>query len=127
MENEILQQRIEAYIKAYNNFDVDGMLSTLHPEIEFKNITSGEVTLTIKGLEAFKAQAEQAISLFTLRKQTITGISFDNQQAEVQIDYQGILAVDLPNGLKAGNTLELKGKSVFLFEDNLIRYIEDIS
>jgi hypothetical protein len=127
MENELLQQRIEAYIKAYNNFDVDGMLSTLHPEIEFKNITSGEVTLTIKGLEAFKAQAEQAISLFTQRKQTITCISFDNQQAEVQIDYQGILAVDLPNGLKAGNTLELKGKSVFLFEDNLIRYIEDIS
>jgi hypothetical protein len=127
MENELLQQRIEAYIKAYNNFDVDGMLSTLHPEIEFKNITSGEVTLTIKGLEAFKAQAEQAISLFTQRKQTITCISFDNQQAEVQIDYQGILAVDLPNGLKAGNTLELKGKSVFLFEDNLICYIEDIS
>ena len=127
MENPLLQQKIEEYIKAYNNFDVPGMLATLHPEIEFKNITNGEVTLAIQGIEAFKAQAQQATQFFRQRKQTITQTKFSTQQIEVWIDYQAVLALDLPNGLKAGDALALQGKSIFRFKDNLIIYLEDIS
>jgi hypothetical protein len=127
MEQSDIQQRIEAYINAYNNFDVAGMLATLHPSIEFKNMANGELTLTTKGIKAFEAQARQATQFFKQRKQTITAITFANQQAEVNIDYQGVLAIDLPNGLKSGDTLTLQGKSIFRFTDNLISYLEDIS
>ncbi len=127
MEQQFIQQRIEEYINAYNEFDVASMLATLHPDIEFKNISNGEVTLTIKGIQGFEAQARQATQFFKQRKQTITAISVANQQAQVDIDYQGVLAVDLPNGLKSGDTLTLKGKSIFHFRDNLISYLEDIS
>jgi hypothetical protein len=127
MKQSDIQQRIEAYINAYNNFDVAGMLATLHPEIEFKNISNGEVTLATKGIEAFEAQARQATEFFKQRKQIITAITIANHQAQVEIDYKGVLAVDLPNGLKSGDTLALKGKSIFHFTDNLIIYLEDIS
>lgn len=127
MEKHLIQQRIAAYIEAYNEFDVAGMLATLHPAIEFKNITNGEVTLATQGLEAFEVQAQQATQFFKQRQQTITSFQFDNQQAEVSIDYQAILAVDLPIGLKAGDKLVLKGKSIFRFQNNLIVSIEDIS
>ncbi len=127
MEQQALQQRIEAYIKAYNEFDIEGMLATLHPAIEFKNTSNGEVTLTTKGLEAFNKHSQQATQFFKERKQTVTGISFADNQAEVSIDYHGILAIDLPNGIKAGDKLELKGKSIFRFDNNLIIYLEDIS
>jgi len=38
-----------------------------------------------------------------------------------------IFANDMPSGEKAGDKLELKGKSVFRFKDDLIIVIEDIS
>jgi hypothetical protein len=48
------------------------MLAQLHPEIEFKNSSNGQVTLALHGLEAFKAQAQQATQFFKQRRQTIT-------------------------------------------------------
>lgn len=35
------QQQIEHYIKAYNTFDVGGMLRDLHPDVAFENIAVG--------------------------------------------------------------------------------------
>lgn len=127
MENKAVHAAIERYINAYNNFDVEGMLTVLHPEIEFKNITAGEVTLCIQGLAAFKSQAETVLPFFSSRKQTITGVQNDDEQTEVLIAYNAILAIDLPNGLKAGQQLELNGKSIFKLNDDLIISIADIS
>jgi len=127
MENNALHHTIKEYINAYNNFDVAGMLAVLHPEIQFKNRTAGEVTMTIDGLAAFKSQAESVLPFFTERKQTVTGVDDSNGQTEISIDYKAILAADLPNGLKAGEQLELQGKSIFRLKDGLIVFIEDIS
>lgn len=122
-----LQQIVEQYIIAYNNFDLDGMLKKLHPAIVFKNITQGEVDLVTNGLTEFKSQAEKATTLFSERNQVITGFKFRHQQVEVAIDYQAVLAIDLPNGLKKGEGITLKGKSIFNFENDLIVLIEDYS
>jgi len=127
MENNVLHPSIIKYIHAYNNYDVDGMLSALHPEIQFKNITAGEVTHTLNGIAAFKSQAESILPLFSERKQTIIEWHSSEEQIEVLIDYIAILNADFPNGLKAGEQLHLKGKSIFRIQDNLIIAIEDIS
>lgn len=121
------QTIIEQYIQAYNQFDVPGMLTHLHPDVEFRNITNGEVTLSLKGKTAFGQQAEQATRYFTQRKQSIESIQFGDGQAEVLIDYEAILAVDLPNGMKTGDSLALQGKSVFRFQGQQIISMEDIS
>ena len=122
-----IQQTIENYIKAYNNFDIEGMLVQLHPEVEFENIANGEVTLSLKGIEAFKKQAEEAAKYFTQREQKITELAITNNTAEAQIDYSAILAINLPNGMQAGDELELKGKSVFTFKDGKIIKLQDYS
>lgn len=44
-----------------------------------------------------------------------------------EIDYSATLATDLPNGLKKGHKIELKGKSIFKFLDNKIIELIDIS
>lgn len=126
-ENDNRSTIIKNYIKAYNNFDVENMLSNLHDDIEFKNISNGEVNLTTKGITEFKTQAEKAKSIFSKREQKITALHFDENKAEVEISYTGILAVDLPNGLKSGHKIELNGQSIFTFQDNKIIKIEDIS
>jgi hypothetical protein len=121
------EEIIKNYIIAYNNFDIDGMCAQLHPEIEFINIENGETNLTLNGIDAFKAQAKQAEAIFKTRQQEITAIFYGDNHVEVDINYTGILATDLPNGLKAGDEIELKGKSVFQFHDGFIIKLVDMS
>lgn len=118
---------IESYIQAYNAFDVAGMLKDLHSQVNFKNIANDQVNLELQGIEAFENQANQAKTLFSQRQQTITNIQFGEQEVTIQIDYEGTLAQDLPNGLKAGETIKLNGRSVFRFKENKISEIQDIS
>ena len=50
-----------------------------------------------------------------------------NGKVIIEIVYQAILAVDLPNGMKAGEGLSLNGKSIFSFVDDKIAIIIDES
>jgi hypothetical protein len=127
MNKDLIKEIVEDFINAYNQFDIDRMVSYVHPEIEFRNISEGEVTHAIKGVEGFKLQAREAGYYFTERRQTITRLLIEEQKAEAFVDYSGTLAVDLPNGLQEGDKIEMQGKSVFTFEDGKILRLEDIS
>ncbi|MBC8083740.1 MAG: nuclear transport factor 2 family protein [Hymenobacter sp.] len=121
------KQLIQAYIEAYNRFDVDGMVADLHDEVVFKNIADGEVNLTTTGKESFRQQAERARQYFSQREQRVTYWQVVGNQVEVLIDYTGVAAVEFPNGLKPGDTLRMQGKSVFQLEGGKILSIEDSS
>ncbi|MCC3156635.1 GNAT family N-acetyltransferase [Hymenobacter sp. 15J16-1T3B] len=121
------QQLVQEYIDAYNRFDVAGMLRPLHPDVVFRNVAGGEVTLTTNGQNAFRQQAEQATQYFTQREQRVTDWRVAAGRVEINIDYNAVLAVELPNGLKPGDALQLQGRSVFGIFDGLIRSIDDIS
>ena len=125
--SEKLSQIIQNYVDAYNNFDVEGMIKNLHENIIFKNISNGEINLITNGKVAFEEQAQQAKQFFKTRQQTITENIINNEFIEIAIDYQGVIAIDLPNGLKENDKIELKGKSIFKFMDDKIIEITDIS
>lgn len=126
MEQE-KKQMISDYVAAYNAFDVDGMLTHLHADVRFQNVSSGEVNLTTEGIHEFAAQAEAAKAYFKERQQSITAWHFTDETVTVDIAYSGRLAIDLPNGMKAGDMLELKGQSIFEFSEGKIRSITDLS
>ena len=121
------QALIEAYIQAYNQFDVEGMTQNLHDQVVFQNVSQGEVDMNLEGKEAFQTQAEAAKAYFSERKQTITSWDFQDNQVTIDIDYVAILAMDFPNGMKAGDTLQMKGQSAFVFEGEKIIRITDKS
>ncbi|GGH22773.1 nuclear transport factor 2 family protein [Mucilaginibacter phyllosphaerae] len=121
------QNIIKSYINAYNNFGIDGMLATLDESIVFENITDGKLTMTLKGINEFKIQAEYGKALFSSRRQTITDFKDASQHTEIEINYHAVLATDLPNGMKKGHELNLKGRSIFKFTENKIVYIRDES
>ncbi len=126
MRNE-QKRMIENYVNSYNNFDIEGMIQDLDQDIIFENYTGDTLDLKIEGLDGFIKQAESATSFFKERQQTITSWQFDNDLVRITIDYEGILAVDLPNGMKSGDTLQLKGVSEFTFKGNKINSIKDKS
>ena len=118
---------IENYVTSYNSFDVDGMTKYLDENVVFENISNGTVDLRTEGLNEFKKQAESTKQYFRQRKQTIETWEFKDSIVSVGIDYEAILDMDLPNGLKRGDTLKLKGKSKFEFDKGKIIKLTDES
>lgn len=127
MEEITIQTLINKYLISYNSLDVEGMMELLHKDIEFRNFSNGVVDTETKGIESFRQLAEQSAKLFSQRSQTAREIKVSGNIAEIKVDYEAILAVDLPNGMKAGDVLKLQGKSVFHIEDGKLIVIEDYS
>ena len=119
---------VKQYIDAYNAFDVAGMVALLDSNVHFQNIVEGQTNLSLLGRTAFKEQAIQAAAVFAERRQTVLNIQeIDDSTVEIQIAYTGKVAADMPNGLQAGQEIEMEGKSIFGFSGDKIVFIQDIS
>ena len=127
MNQKQMLEIINGYIKAYNDLDVEGMLSFLHEDITFHNVTEGRYGLSVNGREEFGTLATQALSLFESRQQTIAQTVFDGETATAKIDYVGTLTADLPPFGTAGETIKFRGRSEFVFKDGLIHILTDYS
>ena len=99
----------------------------IHPEIEFKNVSGGEVNATAFGAVEFRQLAEKSKELFRSRKQTISNSCSTSDQMTIEVVFEGVLASDLKNGMRAGETLRLNGRSEFTFRDGKIYRIIDVS
>ena len=51
------QEMICRYIEAYNTFDIDLMLTLLHPDVRFKNLSNGEINAQTIGKSEFESLA----------------------------------------------------------------------
>jgi hypothetical protein len=78
-------------------------------------------------VEEFRSLAERSQAWFASRHQEVTDFDEEADLATVGIRYEGVLAVDLPNGMSAGETISLDGRSEFGFRDGRIDRITDYS
>lgn len=67
-------------------------------DIVFENVHDGNITMSLKGKNAFLEQAMSVLNLFVNRKQNVTSILHSGNITEITIDYEAKLAKDLPNG-----------------------------
>ncbi len=118
---------IERYIEAYNSFDVEAMLQFVHPDVLFKNVAGGEVNATATGIHEFRKLSERAKPFYSARCEQIAGFESAGDTVTVDISFEGVLAVDLPTGMKAGDVQKLRGRSVYEFLDAKIYRITDYS
>lgn len=118
---------VERYIEAYNRMDVDEMLLTVHPDVDFKNVSEGVVNASTTGVSELRALALQSLSLFSERQQTIESFQCEGSHAVATVAFRAVVANDLPNGLKSGQVLSFSGRSEFEFRDGVIWKITDIS
>ena len=128
MDEKLKNELIDSYLHAYNNVDIEGMLKLLHEEIDFHNISGEEVTVSTAGKEEFFKLADMSRSFFSSREQVpLQRDILDNGNVRLQISFNAVVGMDLPNGLKQGQQLQLQGVSEFAFKDGLIKTITDIS
>lgn len=124
---ERLPDLIEAYIDAYNRKDVEGMLMCLADNVFFQNISGGEVTAEASDKQSFADMAKSGASAFETRHQKVVNAITVAGTTLAQIDYAAVVATDLPNGWKAGQTLAFSGSSAFRVKDGKIVSIVDES
>lgn len=127
MNSADMRVLIERYISAYNRMNVAEILPTLHPDVEFRDISGGIVNASTIGIAEFKELAEQSLALFSERHQDILAFEATGKLAVASIGFRAVVANDLPNGLKKGQVLSLTGRSEFEFLGELIAKITDIS
>ncbi|MBE1162456.1 nuclear transport factor 2 family protein [Dyella acidiphila] len=118
---------IDRYIDAYNRMDVDAMLTAMHREVIFENCTGSQLSVRTLGIEELRHLAQSSRGLFSARHQTITGYHEADGTAHVQIFFEGTFAIDLPNGVRAGQRMAMPGRSEFRERDGLLIYIADHS
>jgi len=98
MTEQVKRELVDRYIDAYNRCNIDGMIAQLHRDIAFLNITNSVVTDESDGIDQFRELALRSRALFSSRQQTVISFKAAADQAEVEISFIGVLAVDLPNG-----------------------------
>jgi len=127
MNSDDQRALIDRYIAAYNALDIDEMMSTIHANVRFKNVSGGEVNATASGAAEFRQLAEQSKKLFSSRVQTVRAFESGDDRAVIDVAYEAVLAADLPNGMKAGERLRLEGRSEFVFREGKIYELADYS
>lgn len=125
--NKEKEKIIRSFIHAYNTFDIESMTGLLHPEIQFKNISRGNITAQTKGKIKFNELAKQSAAIFKNREQKIISYKETNDKIILEIQFKAELVIDLSNGLKKGDILELQGKSEYVFKNGKIYSIIDES
>jgi len=122
-----MEEAIRAYVDAYNAKDIPAMLALLAEDIVFENVSNTSGTTSTASKQEFEALAQQSVGFFTERRQLIRFAVISIEAAAIEIDYQATLAHDLPNGLRAGEQLQLRGVSVFEQRNGKFTRISDYS
>jgi steroid delta-isomerase-like uncharacterized protein len=118
---------VERFVELYNSFKIDEMVDLFTEDCLFQNISNSSGITECRGQEDLRKLAQQSATIFSSRKQTVTNWVIGDNQVAVEIDYVATLTQDLPNGLKKGTTLNLKGVSIYEFESGKIKRLVDFS
>jgi len=113
------------YIRRYNEKNVDGMLELFTEDVVFESVSSATGFITTKGKEQLRQLAEKSADIFSERRQTLTTMVFDESNIAVEVEYWAKLAMDLPDGKKAGEEVEFRGASFFVVRDGKISRLTD--
>ena len=127
-----MDELIKQYIAAYNRMDVPGMMALLHDVIVFENVSNANGITVTSGKADFETLARQSLGVFRSRRQTIRSLTLGERTAAVEIEYEAVLAIEVPpdriaGPLKAGDAVQLRGVTVFAFSDGKIARISDYS
>ena len=127
MNDQVVPAPIARYLDAYNARDVDAMLACVTDDVLFENVSNTGGTVMLRGRGSFADAARRTAEVFAERRQTVRTCVASGTRVAIEVDYEGVIAMDLPNGLGEGDHVELRAVSFFDLRDGLIARITDFS
>lgn len=119
------QVLIEAYIDAYNRFDIEGMLAVLSDDVRFEHHSAGEISVATDGKAELGKLARVGATMFASRHQSIVALDEEGDTVVATVDFHGEIAEDIPDGPRAGTVIEMRGSSEFGFAGGRICRVVD--
>lgn len=123
----MLDEIIRHYIASYNDRDIDAMLACVTDDVVFENISNAGQSMRLDGKAMMRQVAEVSGNAFSYRRQRLINLVTSETKAAAEIEFEGRAAVDLPNGVRAGETVKVRGASFFEFRGPLLCRIADYS
>jgi ketosteroid isomerase-like protein len=123
----VLDEVIARYIASYNARDIDGMIGCVTDDVVFENISNTGQSMRLDGKAMMRQVADLSGNAFSYRRQRLVNVLTGAGKAAAEIEFEGKAAVDLPNGIRAGETVKIRGASFFEFRGNLLCRIADYS
>ncbi|ABI76885.1 conserved hypothetical protein [Hyphomonas neptunium ATCC 15444] len=123
----MLDEIIRKYIAAYNERDIDAMLTYVTDDVVFENISNTGQSMRLEGKDMMRQVAEVSGNAFSYRRQRLINLVSGAGKAAAEIEFEGRAAVDLPTGVKAGQSVKVRGASFFEFRGPLLCRIADYS
>ncbi|MCR9078684.1 MAG: nuclear transport factor 2 family protein [Henriciella sp.] len=118
---------INRYIQSYNDRDIEGMLDCVTEDVIFENISNASQSMRLEGRDQMGEVARLSGNAFSYRRQRMINLIIGEGKASAEIEFEGKAAVDLPNGVRAGETVKIRGASFFEFRGRLLSRIADYS
>lgn len=118
---------ISRYIQSYNDRDIEGMLDCVTEDVIFENISNASQSMRLEGRDQMGEVARLSGNAFSYRRQRLINLIIGEGKASAEIEFEGKAAVDLPNGVRAGETVKIRGASFFEFRGRLLSRIADYS
>jgi len=116
---------IDAYIDAYNHFDIERMLALVTDDVRFEHHTGDELSVATSGKAELEKLARVGAALFASRHQKLVRMHEEGTVVIATIDFHGEIAEDIPDGPGAGSIIEMQGTSEFGFHNGKINRIID--
>tara|TARA_R110000803_G_scaffold29237_4_gene66936 strand:+ start:190 stop:561 length:372 start_codon:yes stop_codon:yes gene_type:complete len=123
----VLDEVIARYIASYNARDIAGMIDCVTDDVVFENISNSGQSMRLDGKDMMRQVADLSGNAFSYRRQRLVNVVTGAGKAAAEIEFEGKAAVDLPNGIRAGETVKIRGASFFEFRGNLLCRIADYS
>jgi len=123
----VLDETIRRYCASYNDRDLEAMLACVTDDVVFENISNAGQSMRLDGKAMMRQVAEVSGNAFSYRRQRLINIVTGTGKAAAEIEFEGRAAVDLPNGVRAGETVRVRGASFFEFRGALLCRIADYS
>lgn len=123
----MLDEVIRQYIASYNDRDIEAMLACVTDDVVFENISNAGGSMRLDGKAMMRQVAEVSGNAFSYRRQRLINLVTGEGKAAAEIEFEGRAAVDLPNGVRAGETVKVRGASFFEFRGLLLCRIADYS
>ena len=123
----MLDDVIARYIASYNARDIAGMIDCVTDDVVFENISNSGQSMRLDGKDMMRQVADLSGNAFSYRRQRLVNVVTGAGKAAAEIEFEGKAAVDLPNGIRAGETVKIRGASFFEFRGNLLCRIADYS
>jgi ketosteroid isomerase-like protein len=118
---------VARYLSAYNRKSVADMLACMTEDVVFENVSNSGGSMRTEGKATLARLAESSAQAFASRRQTVQRAVVAADCVALEISYEAVVAVDLPNGWKAGQAISLRGASFIELRAGLICAVVDLS